>query len=102
MYCLDNPDVVYDNFFGIFAAIYPQYFPLKSKLAQSESSSKPYITREIKHLINGKNKLERTAAIWPLTYKEQLKRARNALTRIIRDARNIHYRSKLNSAANSR
>ena len=39
------------------------------KIVSEKSMNKPYITNDLKQLINKKHKLQKKAAKWPLTYE---------------------------------
>lgn len=49
----------------------------------------------MKNSIREKNRLERLAKLWPLTYGETFRKYRNKLSTILRNAKNQYYKEKL-------
>ena len=99
VFVADNPNVGYDNFITIFLSLFNKNFPLIEKKIRGKSKDLPYMTSEIKHLIQDKNKLQKLAARWPLSYGDQYKRVRNEVTKIIRIAKFQYYKNKLSRCA---
>ena len=98
-YASGNPNIAYNNFFLIFKSLFDAHFPMISKKVSEKSINKPYITNELKQLINQKHKLQKKAAKWPLTYETQFKQIRNQVTNLVRSARSLFYKNKLLSCA---
>nr|XP_027221625.1 uncharacterized protein LOC113813764 [Penaeus vannamei] len=101
VYSALNPEVAYENFETIISASFNKFLPLKSKIIKNKHINKPYINRELKNLINYKNKVQRKYAKWPLTYGEEYKRLRNLVTRRLREAKSRYFSEKLEENASS-
>ena len=91
----NDPNIVYRNFTTIFLACYNKYFPEITKVFNSKQMSKPYISADINAMIKEKNKLQKKFAIRPIKYGESFRRARNIVTRTIRNAKSTYYKNKL-------
>lgn len=102
VYSALNPEVAYENFETIISASFNKFLPLKSKIIKNKHINKPYINRELKNLINYKNKVQRKYAKWPLTYGEEYKRLRNLVTRRLREAKSRYFSEKLEENASSK
>ena len=90
-----NPNVSYENFSLIFTSLFEKHFPLIEKVIYPDKNKLPYITPELKSLIKNKNKLQRLAAKWPLTYNEKFKTLRNLVNSKLRIAKFQYYKNKL-------
>ena len=55
----------------------------------------PHVTPALKSSLKERNRLERLAKKWPLTYKEYYRKYRNTLTSTLRTATNKYYQDKL-------
>ena len=98
-----NPNVILENFYSIFNALFNKHFPLEPVKHTKSNDNKPYITNEIKSLIKEKHKLQRKYAKYPVTYGEQFRQLRNRVTQKIRVAEANYYKSLLdNNKGNSK
>ena len=95
----NDPNIIYSNFISIFLACYNKHFPQIVKVIKPKQISKPYITAEINAMIIEKNKLQKKYAIRPIRHGETFRRARNTVTRTIRNAKSNYYRNKLEQYA---
>ena len=98
-YTANDPNISYDNFILIFQSLFDKHFPLTKKLIKHKPNDLPYITPEIKQMIKEKNRLQRLAAKWPLTYRNQYKYLRNQVTKQISIAKFEYYKDKLSRCA---
>lgn len=94
---IDNvcPNTSYNNFFNVFKEYYDVCFPEKKIRINSKSDRSPHITPAILKSIKEKNRLERLAKKWPLTYKEQYKIYRNRLTSLLKTTKKLYYQDQL-------
>ena len=77
----------------IFKNLFDKHFP--SVTRKIELDNKVYINNEIKELIKEKNKFQKLAAKWPISYGSLYKSMRNRVTKLIRKSKNQHYKNKL-------
>ena len=94
---LDSPDIEESltDFQNILSEAYNNCFPLVTKTIKNKHLSKPYITTEIKNLINERNKLQRKSLKWPITYGKQYRQLRNKINQMIQSAKAEYYKTKL-------
>ena len=90
---VNNSNVAYDNFLLIFNNLFDKHFPIKTR--EIKLDKKIYITNEIKKTIRDKNRLQKLAAKWPISYGPLYKDKRNEVTKLIRISKNQHYKDKL-------
>lgn len=89
------PNMSYDAFHNIFESVFQKWFPLKRVRVNIKSKRSPYVTEELRGKIKERNRLERLANKWPLTYGEIYKKYRNSLTSILRRAKNDYHKNTL-------
>ena len=95
----DDPNSSYDNFIEIFLTLFDDNFPLITKKVKLKDFQKPYITPEIKILIDNKKKLQHKFSKKPLTFGDEYRQARNLATAAVRKAKSKYYRDKLEDCA---
>ena len=91
---LDDPNLQFEKFNEIFLGYFNECFPLKCKTIKLKSLEKPYITNEIKALINVKNKLAIKFSRYPLTYATPYRTARNKVNKMKKKAKATYFKSK--------
>ena len=86
VYSATNPNISYDNFSLIFSSLFEKHFPVIEKVISPNNNNNnlPYIDGEIKSLIKQKNRLQRLASRWPLTYNNEFKIVRNQVSAKVR------------------
>lgn len=89
------PDEAYNLFHIKFDKLFQVHFPIKNIRHNKKNEISPYITPALKNSIKEKNRLERLAKKWPLTYGELYKRYRNKLTTTLRLAKNTYFKNQL-------
>ena len=77
-----------------FLSLYNSHFLVKLITVKERHIVKTYITTAIRNFIKHANKLQRLCARWPITYEKEFKQYRNMLTKIIRTAKENHYKDK--------
>lgn len=92
-----SPNDAFDKFFNLFNELYRVHFPVKKCVINKKCEISPYITPALKNSIKERNRLERLAKKWPITYGETYKKYRNQLTSTLRNAKNAYFKNKLNS-----
>lgn len=68
---------------------------MRKILIKKKDERSPYITKALKKSLTERNKLERLASKWPITYRESYRKYRNKLTSILRAAKNKYYKDQL-------
>ena len=90
----DNPNGMWDIWKELFLEILDKHAPLQKKKIKSKST--PWITSNIKNMINTRDKLKRKAIIIKLkTDWENCKRMRNNTSLQIRQAKKEYYSNKI-------
>ena len=89
------PNYGYDIFYDEFNKLFEIHFPIRKTRINNKNVISPYITPALKSSIKEKNRLERLAKKWPLTYENFYKKYRNKLTATLRAAKNKYYKDKL-------
>ena len=90
-----NSNEAYTLFYNEFHKLFQKHFPLRKTRLDKKSEINPHITPALKTSIKERNRLERLAKKWPLTYRVTYKQYRNKLTSILRSAKNIYYKNQL-------
>lgn len=85
----------YNLFFTRFISFYHKHFPEKNICLKKKDERSPYVTPALKKSIKEKNRLERLASKWPITFKEIYRQYRNKLTSLLRAAKNKYYKDQL-------
>ena len=78
-----------------FNSLFQQHFPLKQIRSDNKHDKSPYITPALKKSITERNRLERLAKKWPLTYSDTYRKYRNKLTSLLRAAKNKYHQDQL-------
>ena len=86
----------YNIFQQKFKELYHKHFPIKQVRINSKNEISPHVTPALKNSIRERNRLERLAAKWPLTYKETYRIYRNKLNTLLKRAKMIIIRISLN------
>ena len=89
----------YNKFYEKFNTLFQQYFPLKKISVDKKHEKSPYITSALKKSITERNRLERLAKKWPVTYRETYRKYRNNLTSVLRAAKNMYHQNQLRGAS---
>ena len=79
----------------MFNNLYQKHFPPKKIRISTKDDINPYITPALKNSIKVRNRLERLAKQWPLTYRETYRKYRNKLTALLRYTKNEYYKDQL-------
>lgn len=79
-------------------SMFHKHFPIKQFKSNKRHELSPYVTSALRNSIKERNRLERLAKKWPLTYREYYRKYRNTLTSTLRDARNKYYQDRLKSS----
>ena len=82
-------------FFHKFNNLFQKNFPERRICINIKKERSPHITLALRNSIKEKNRLERLANKWPLTYREKYRQHRNKLTAILRAAKNKYYKDHL-------
>ena len=82
-------------FYTTFCKLFGKKIPVKTLKQDLKKEISPHITPALKVSIKEKNRLERLARKWPLTYHETYKRYRNNLTTLLREAKKLYYKQQL-------
>ena len=77
------PNKAYNSFHNTFKEYFDKCFPVKNIKLNSKKERSPHITQGLKNSIREKNRLERLAHKWPLSYKERYRIYRNKLTSLL-------------------
>ena len=96
---INNIEASYSNFETIFGALISKHFPMISKKIPNGHKNKPYITSNIKNLINSKKKLAKLYAKYPITYGKSFRKLRNKIANEIRNSKIKYFSEKLNSCS---
>ena len=75
--------------------MYDTCFPEKKIRINRKSEHSPHIPSALLNSIKEKNRLEKLAYKWPLTYKEQYRAYRNKLTSLLKTAKRNFYQDQL-------
>lgn len=99
VYQSNDPNEIMINFSNVFNDCFNQVFPLREKVIKNITLDKPYITQNIKEIINEKNKLQRKFAKHPIKFGEEYRKIRNKVTKLIKNAKTNYYKNKLKDAS---
>lgn len=89
------PDRSYNLFFNKFNHLFQKNFPERKIRVNPKHDYSPYVTPALRNSIKERNRLERLARKWPLTYGEMYRKFRNKLTSTLRAAKNKFYKDNL-------
>lgn len=89
------PKESFNIFYNIYLKLFDKHFPIQIRKQSLKKEISPHITPALKASITEKNRLERLARKWPLTYRERYKKYRNKLTTLLRTAKNLYYKQQL-------
>ena len=100
---LDWDDVLHSScanescniFYNMFENLYQKHFPPKQIRISTKDDISPYITPALKNSIRERNRLERLAKKWPLTFGTTYRKYRNKLTALLRMTKNKYYKDQL-------
>ena len=98
---ISDPSLQFDKFHEVFLIHFDQCFPVKNKTIKLKNLEKPYITSEIKTLIDEKNKLAVKYSKYPLTYGISYKSVRNKLNKMKKKAKDNYFKSKFDQYVNN-
>ena len=90
-----DPSEAFEIFSELYNDNFQQCFPLKKIKVNNKCSRSPHITIGLKTSIKEKNRLEKLAAKWPITYKSRYKTYRNKLVSVLRSAKIKYYQDEL-------
>lgn len=93
IFTTEDVESAYNLFYEIFHRLFQLHFPVKRMPLRRKNKLCPYITPALQKSIREKNRLERLAKKWPLTYRNTYKNYRNKLTSVIRMAKKNYYRT---------
>ena len=95
-YFAENPNGMWDIWKQLFLQILDKHAPLQRKKLKAKGT--PWITNNIKMMINTRDKLKRTAIITKLeTDWENYKRIQNETNKQLRQAKKDYYSNKITS-----
>ena len=80
-------NIAYNSFYSTFKTNYDICFPEKIIKLNRKKERSPHITEALKTSIKEKNRLEKLAHKWPLTYKDHYKKYRNKLNSLLKAAK---------------
>ena len=87
----------YNLFQQMFKENYEKHFPVKQIRINSKNERSPHVTPALKNSIRERNRLQRLATKWPLTYREIYRKYRNKLNSLLKLAKNKYYKNQLKS-----
>ena len=64
----------YNTFYKKFKDLYDKYFPIKRIRFNTKNDISPHVTPALRNSIKERNRLERLARKWPLTYREMYRK----------------------------
>ena len=91
---IDDVDRAFSWFNDTLSDLYNEAYPIVSKEVSLKNLKNPWLTRGIKESIKNKNRLYKKFVKKPITYGDLYRAYRNNLTRIIKAAKNNHYKEK--------
>ena len=91
-------NIAYNSFYSTFKTNYDICFPEKIIKLNRKKERSPHITEALKTSIKEKNRLEKLAHKWPLTYKDHYKKYRNKLNSLLKAAKSKYNQDKLISS----
>lgn len=86
----------FDAFYEKFYELFQNHFPITKCRLNKKVEISPYITFGLKKSIKEKNRLERLAKKWPITFGNIYRKYRNKLTSTLRAAKDLYYKKQLN------
>lgn len=89
------PNEAFNIFYDRFYSLFQRHFPIQQVRVNKKHEISPYITPTLRKCIKERNRLERLAKKWPLTYAAYYRKYRNSLTSTLRAAKNMYYQDKL-------
>ena len=89
------PNTAYNSFYSKFKTHFELCFPEKVIKVNSKKKRSPHITEALRNSIKEKNRLEKLAFKWPLTYKEHYKKYRNKLNSLLKTAKSKFHQDQL-------
>ena len=90
-----DPESSYDTFHNKLSEFYEICFPIQNVRRKYLNIKKPYITGEIKKLIQERRKMQRKYFKKPITFRDEYISIRNRVNRLISEAKKSYYRKKI-------
>ena len=100
MYDSTDPNICLSQLMDSLTCLFNHHCPKQEIVIKNKHQNKQYITPGIKRSIKEKNRLQRLAAKWPITYGIRFKRYRNILNKTIKNSKAQYIQSQLENASN--
>ena len=94
----NNPEIAFEKFELMFLNAFNNEFPLNEKINKKHNNI--FINSEIKDLMKIRDKLQKKASKWPITYGSAYRKIRNKVTCMIRKEKIKVNKSKLENCKN--